>query len=83
MDASELNATARALVAPGKGILAADESTVLCITGHGLKTSEAVAGRCGSPHLIKPSLREFDEFIANETNAAAAAVIHRAGEGAG
>ncbi len=62
-------ACARKLIESGK--IAPDESTVLCITGHGLKTAEAVAGQCGSPHLIKPSLREFDEFIAAETHAAA------------
>lgn len=62
-------ACARKLIETGK--IAPDESTVLCITGHGLKTAEAVAGQCGSPHLIKPSLREFDEFIAAETHAAA------------
>ena len=64
-------ACARKLVESGK--IAPDESTVLCITGHGLKTAEAVAGQCGSPHLIKPSLREFDALITSETTAAAAA----------
>ena len=64
-------ACARKLIASGK--IAPDESTVICITGHGLKTAEAVAGQCGSPRLIKPSLREFEELIANETEAAAAA----------
>ena len=43
-----------------------NESIVLCITGHGLKTQEAVQGRCGEPRLIKPSLREFESLIANE-----------------
>lgn len=36
------------------------ESVVLCITGHGLKTQEAVNGKLGQPRTIKPSLREFD-----------------------
>jgi threonine synthase len=39
---------------------------VLCITGHGLKTQEAIIGKCGEPRLIKPSLREFEELIAGE-----------------
>lgn len=63
-------ACAKKLIESGK--IAPDESTVLCITGHGLKTAEAVAGQCGSPLLIKPSLREFDGLIANETRPAAA-----------
>ncbi len=62
-------ACAKKLVETGK--IAPDESTVLCITGHGLKTAEAVAGHCGSPRLIKPSLREFDELLAREIPAAA------------
>jgi threonine synthase len=49
------------------GHIPRDESIVLCITGHGLKTAEAVTGRCGSPRLINPSLREFDALLATET----------------
>ena len=48
------------------GKIPADESAVLCITGHGLKTAEAVADHCGAPRLIKPSLREFEELISAE-----------------
>jgi threonine synthase len=48
------------------GLIPRDESIVLCITGHGLKTQEAVQGRCGEPRLIKPSLREFEALVANE-----------------
>ena len=62
-------ACAKKLVESGK--IKPDESTVLCITGHGLKTAEAVADQCGSPRLIKPSLREFDTLLANEVAAAA------------
>ena len=43
-----------------------NESIVLCITGHGLKTQEAVQDRCGEPRLIKPSLREFESLVAGE-----------------
>ncbi len=64
-------ACAKKLIESGK--IAPDESTVLCITGHGLKTAEAVAGQCGSPLLIRPSLREFDDLIARETSLTAAA----------
>jgi threonine synthase len=57
-------ACARKLIDSGK--IPRDESVVLCITGHGLKTQEAINGQCGQPRLIKPSLREFDALIADE-----------------
>jgi threonine synthase len=46
--------------------VACAKSIVLSITGHGLKTSEAVNGHCGSPRLINPSLREFEALLADE-----------------
>jgi threonine synthase len=48
------------------GAIPRNESIVLCITGHGLKTQEAVDGHCGAPRLIKPSLREFEALVADE-----------------
>jgi len=54
-------ACARKLIETGK--IPRDEAVVLCITGHGLKTQEAVMGKCGEPRVIKPSLREFEEQI--------------------
>lgn len=48
------------------GAIPRDESIVLCITGHGLKTQEAIAGKVGEPRVIKPSLREFEALIAEE-----------------
>jgi threonine synthase len=45
------------------GRIKASESVVLCITGHGLKTQEAIHGQCGEPRLIKPSLREFSALL--------------------
>ncbi len=48
------------------GIIPRNESVVLCITGHGLKTQEAIHGHCGEPRLINPSLREFEALIAND-----------------
>ncbi len=57
-------ACARKLIENGK--IPRDESIVLCITGHGLKTQEAVQGQCGAPRVIKPSLREFDALVADE-----------------
>jgi threonine synthase len=46
-----------------QGIIKPDESLVLCITGHGLKTQEAVAGpakRDGYFRVIAPRLKDFD-----------------------
>ncbi|MGC1479768.1 MAG: threonine synthase [Chthoniobacterales bacterium] len=57
-------ACAKKLIDSGK--IPRDESIVLCITGHGLKTQEAVTGKVGEPRVIKPSLREFEALIADE-----------------
>jgi threonine synthase len=64
-------ACARKLIETGK--IPRDEAVVLCITGHGLKTQEAVIGKCGEPRIIKPSLREFEEQIYAPDNSTAAA----------
>jgi threonine synthase len=42
---------------------------VLCVTGNGLKTLDAVNGHLGYPREIKPSLREFEALVANEAKA--------------
>jgi len=55
---------ARKLIALGR--IPANESAVLCITGNGLKTLDAVHGHVGQPREIKPSLREFEGLIAAE-----------------
>src|ERR1700722_7435112 len=55
---------AKKLIASGK--IPANESAVLCITGHGLKTLDAVANHVGHPREIKPSLREFEALLASE-----------------
>jgi len=54
-------ACAKKLIADGK--IPRNEEVILCITGHGLKTQEAIAGHCGHPRLIQPRLAEFDEKI--------------------
>lgn len=43
-----------------RGRIPAESSAVLCITGNGLKTLDAVAGHVGAAREIKPSLREFE-----------------------
>jgi threonine synthase len=40
-----------------------DSSVVLCITGNGLKTREAVEGQLGAVHRIKPTLAEFNTLL--------------------
>src|SRR5207248_2058141 len=55
---------ARKLIACGK--ISANDSAVLCITGNGLKTLDAVNGHCGHPREIKPSLREFEALVGSE-----------------
>jgi threonine synthase len=52
---------AKKLIASGR--IPAGDSAVLCITGNGLKTIEAVAGHAGSAREIKPSLREFEALL--------------------
>lgn len=44
-------------------IIPADESIVLCITGNGLKTQEAVTRALHKPIKIKPNLASFEEHI--------------------
>jgi len=46
------------------GKLPRDESIVLCITGNGLKTQEAVENVITKPRIINPSLKEFDVLAA-------------------
>lgn len=43
-----------------------DESVVLCITGHGLKTQEAITNKVGKPKLIHPNLKEFETLLEQE-----------------
>lgn len=56
--------TTKKLVASGK--IPAEDSVVLCVTGNGLKTLDAVQGQVGEPAEIKPSLREFEELIESD-----------------
>jgi threonine synthase len=57
---------AKKLIASGR--IPSDESAVLCITGHGLKTLDAVVGHAGRAAEIKPSLREFEALTAHDDN---------------
>src|SRR5271169_1784142 len=55
---------AKKLIACGK--IPKDSSAVICVTGNGLKTLDAVQGHVGKPREIKPSLREIEALLAQE-----------------
>ncbi len=55
---------AKKLIVAGK--IPHNDSAVLCVTGNGLKTLDAVDGHVGRPREIKPSLREFEALIASQ-----------------
>src|SRR3954464_8478564 len=55
---------AKKLIASGK--IPANDSAVLCITGNGLKTVDAVVGHVGQTREIRPSLREFEALLSTE-----------------
>jgi threonine synthase len=53
---------ARKLYAEGR--IAPDETTVLCITGNGLKTTDVLTGQYDAETPIAPKLAEFERFLA-------------------
>src|SRR5207245_8864606 len=55
---------AKKLIASGR--IPENDSAVLCITGHGLKTLDPLNGHLGNLREIRPSLREFEGLIASE-----------------
>jgi threonine synthase len=57
-------ASARKLFAQGR--IKAEETTVLCITGNGLKTTDALAGRYEVSEPLAPKLAAFEEFLERE-----------------
>ncbi|MBV8127955.1 MAG: threonine synthase [Planctomycetaceae bacterium] len=46
-----------------QGKIDRDGSTVLCITGNGLKTQEALIGRLAKPVVIEPTLEAFENLV--------------------
>jgi threonine synthase len=53
--------TARKLYAQGR--IAPNETTVLCITGNGLKTTDALAGKYELEEPIAPKIAEFEKYM--------------------
>jgi threonine synthase len=54
-------AVARKLIEQGR--IPRDEEIVMCITGNGLKTQDAVTGLLAKPVVIKPALEEFEALV--------------------
>lgn len=54
-------ATTMKLIA--QGFINRDETTVMCITGNGLKTQEALHGHMGEPYQIKPNIDAFEKVL--------------------
>src|SRR5207247_388744 len=54
-------AVTRRLIEQGR--LPRDEEIVICITGNGLKTQDAIADLVEKPVVIKPSLEEFEPLV--------------------
>ena len=52
---------AKKLIEQGK--IPKDESIVICITGNGLKTQEAVSSKIGKPIKIKPNMNSFEASV--------------------
>ena len=48
-----------------QGRIKPDEVTVICITGNGLKTQEALADHFPKPQVIEPKIDHFEEIFAN------------------
>jgi threonine synthase len=46
-----------------QGRIAPEETTVLCITGNGLKTTDALSGEYESEEPIPPKLAEFNKYL--------------------
>ena len=43
-----------------RGVIAPDESTVVCITGNGYKTTDVMAGRMADPVRLGRGFKEFE-----------------------
>ena len=56
--------TAKKLIEQGR--INKDESIVICVTGNGLKTQEALHGKLGEPPVIEANLDAFDSIVEND-----------------
>jgi threonine synthase len=56
-----------------RGVIPRDESIVVCITGNGYKTTEAVSGKVAAPVRLGRSFKEFEAWWASTAAGAATA----------
>ncbi|MGC2530328.1 MAG: threonine synthase [Candidatus Acidiferrum sp.] len=56
-----------------QGRIGADETTVVCITGNGLKTTDAIAAEFPLTEAIAPRLDAFEAYLDNQFTSAAVA----------
>jgi threonine synthase len=61
---------AKSLIAQGR--IRADEETVICVTGNGLKTTDALTGRYPVEEAIEPRLAAFEKFMGHAMAVSAA-----------
>ena len=45
------------------GHISPDDTTVICITGNGLKTTDAIAGHYRQERAVRPRLADFDAYL--------------------
>jgi threonine synthase len=69
-------ATARKLIQQDR--ILPDETTVLCITGNGLKTTDVLADKYQAEAPIAPKLAEFEAYLASKTRTLPAAASETA-----
>ena len=50
------------------GVIPKNESCVICITGNGLKTQEAVTEHIGKPYRIKPTVDSFEKTLRGQSH---------------
>ena len=55
-----------------EGRIRGDETTVVCITGNGLKTTDAISAEYPATEAIPPKLEAFEAYLDAQLAAAAA-----------
>ena len=59
-------ACAKKLIEQGR--IPSGEAAVLCITGNGLKTQDAIENSVSTPYLIEPNIEDFEEMFARSNS---------------
>jgi threonine synthase len=58
-----------------QGRIRREETTVICITGNGLKTTDAIADRYVLDRAIKPRLAAFAEYLSEQSGSLEPALV--------